>query len=105
MPGVTTRSPALRARPPSSVRPSPPLLASAASLPAQTSAPRGIPLDSTHWTMQGKAEVTEYLGRRCLMLDGGGATANDFELRDGVIDVDVATPAKPRVLRSGVPGR
>jgi hypothetical protein len=44
--------------------------------------------------MEGKAEVTEYLGRRCLMLDGGGATAKDVTFRDGVIDLDVATPAK-----------
>jgi len=37
--------------------------------------------------------VAEYQGRKCLLLDGGGATLKDFELRDGVIDVDVATPA------------
>jgi hypothetical protein len=93
VPGVTTRSP-VRARARRTGAALATLLASAASLPAQTSAPRGIPLDSTHWTMEGKAEVTEYLGRRCLMLDGGGATANDVVFRDGVIDVDVATPAK-----------
>jgi hypothetical protein len=28
------------------------------------------------------------------MLDGGAATLKDFEMRDGVIDVDIATPAK-----------
>jgi hypothetical protein len=38
--------------------------------------------------------VAEYLGRKCLFLDGGGATLKDFVLRDGVIDVDVLTPAK-----------
>ena len=31
---------------------------------------------------------------RCLLLDGGAAILKDFEMRDGVIDVDVATPAK-----------
>jgi len=38
--------------------------------------------------------VTEYQGRKCLFLDGGAATVKDFEMRDGVVDVDVATPAK-----------
>jgi len=50
--------------------------------------------DSAHWLFEGQAEVTEYLGRRCIMLDGGAATAKGLELRDGVIDLDVATPAK-----------
>ena len=63
-------------------------------LAAQTSSRSAIPFDSPRWSMEGRAEVTEYLGRRCLMLDGGGATLNDAPLRDGVVDVDVATPAK-----------
>lgn len=37
--------------------------------------------------------MVEFQGRKCLMLDGGAAVLNDFEMRDGVIDVDVATPA------------
>jgi hypothetical protein len=37
--------------------------------------------------------VAEYQGRKCLLLDGGAATLKDLEMRDGVIDVDVATPA------------
>lgn len=37
--------------------------------------------------------MVEFQGRKCLMLDGGAAVLNDFEIRDGVIDVDVATPA------------
>ena len=65
----------------------------AAPLAAQTPKVLALPPDSTHWMLEGKAEVTEYLGRRCLMLDGGGATVKDFELHDGVIDMDVATPA------------
>ena len=52
-----------------------------------------VPPDSPRWEFEGKAEVAEYQGRKCLLLDGGGATLKDFELRDGVIDVDVATPA------------
>ena len=67
--------------------------ATVAHLGAQTPKTLALPPDSTHWTLEGKAEVTEYLGRRCLMLDGGAATVRDFELGDGVIDMDVATPA------------
>jgi hypothetical protein len=43
--------------------------------------------------MEGQAKVAEYQGRKCLLLDGGAVTLNDFEMRDGVVDVDVATPA------------
>jgi hypothetical protein len=52
-----------------------------------------VPPDSPRWELEGKASVAEYLGRKCLLLDGGAASLKDFELRDGVIDVDVATPA------------
>lgn len=37
--------------------------------------------------------MAEYQGRKCLLLDGGAAILKDFDLRDGVIDVDVATSA------------
>jgi hypothetical protein len=53
-----------------------------------------VPPDSPRWDLQGQAKVTEYLGRKCLLLDGGAAVLKDFEMRDAVIDVDVATPAK-----------
>jgi hypothetical protein len=53
-----------------------------------------LPPDSPRWELEGQAKPAEYLGRRCLYLDGGGATVKDFEMRDGVVDVDVATPAK-----------
>ncbi len=53
-----------------------------------------VPPDSPRWELEGNAEVSEYQGRKCLSLDGGAATLKDFELRDGVIDVDIATPAK-----------
>jgi hypothetical protein len=49
--------------------------------------------DSVRWKLEGKASVAEHQGRKCLFLDGGAATLNDFEMRDGVIDVDVSTPA------------
>jgi hypothetical protein len=35
----------------------------------------------------------EYQGRKSLLLDGGGAELKDLDMRDGVVDVDVATPA------------
>ena len=49
--------------------------------------------DSTRWELEGEAKQAEYQGRKCLLLDGGAATVKDLEMRDGVIDVDVATPA------------
>jgi hypothetical protein len=52
-----------------------------------------IPADSPRWGLQGQAKVAEYQGRKCLLIDGGAAVLDDFELRDGVIDVDVATSA------------
>jgi hypothetical protein len=61
---------------------------------AQTATVLHLEPDSTHWLLEGEAKVTDYLGRRCIMLDGGAATVKDLDLRDGVIDLDVATPAK-----------
>jgi hypothetical protein len=61
---------------------------------AQSSEPLSIPPDSPRWELQGAAKVAEYLGRKCLRLDGAIAAVKDFEMRDGVIDVDVATPAR-----------
>ena len=52
-----------------------------------------VPPDSPRWDLQGEAKPAEYLGRKCLLLDGGAAVLKDFEMRDAVIDVDVATPA------------
>ncbi|MEO6393683.1 MAG: hypothetical protein ABIP75_17665 [Pyrinomonadaceae bacterium] len=52
-----------------------------------------IPPDSPRWELDGDAKLAEYLGRKCLLVNGGSATLKDLEMRDGVIDVDVATPA------------
>jgi hypothetical protein len=60
----------------------------------QTSQSLSVPAESQRWDLEGQAKVAEYQGRKCLFLDGGAAVLKDFELRDGVIDVDVATPAK-----------
>lgn len=67
------------------------LVAAAAS--AQAPPTLSVPPDSPRWELQGQARAVDYRGRRCLLLDGGAATLNDFEMRDGVVDVDVATPA------------
>ena len=67
------------------------LLASAAQ--SQTPPALSVPADSPRWALEGQASPAEYQGRKCLLLDGGAATVKDFEMRDGVIDVDVATPA------------
>ena len=61
---------------------------------SQTPQTLSVPADSPRWDLQGEAKPVEYQGRKCLLLDGGAAILKDFEMRDGVIDVDVATPAK-----------
>jgi hypothetical protein len=53
-----------------------------------------VPADSARWDLQGQAKATDYQGRKCILLDGGAAVLKDFEMRDAVIDVDIATPAK-----------
>ncbi|HKF23776.1 MAG TPA: hypothetical protein VKE93_19525 [Candidatus Angelobacter sp.] len=61
--------------------------------PAEASQTLSVPVDSPRWDLEGQAKLAEYQGRKCLVLDGGAAVLKDFEMRDGVIDVDVATPA------------
>jgi hypothetical protein len=55
--------------------------------------PLSVSPDSPRWDLQGEAKPAEYLGRKCLLLNGGAAVLKDFEMRDAIIDVDVATPA------------
>ena len=55
--------------------------------------PLSVPPDSARWELEGQAQRSEYQGRECLFLDGGAAVLKDLEMRDGVLDVDVATPA------------
>jgi hypothetical protein len=69
------------------------VLALGVSGPSQPSTPLSVPPDSPRWELQGQATPADYLGRRCLSIDGGAAVLKDFDLRDGVLDVDVATPA------------
>ena len=60
---------------------------------AQTKQAQSVPPDSSRWNLEGQAKVTEYQNRKSLFLDGGAATLKDLQMRDAVIDVDVATPA------------
>ena len=60
---------------------------------SQTPRTLSVPPDSPRWDLQGQAKAAEHQGRKCLFLDGGAAVLKDVEMRDGVIDVDVATPA------------
>ena len=64
-----------------------------AQTPQMTPRTLSIPADSPRWNLEGQAKAAEYQGRKCLFLDGGEASVKDLEMRDGVIDVDVATPA------------
>src|SRR5258705_5948069 len=65
----------------------------AQSQTTQTPQKLSIPADSPRWDLQGEAKPAEYQGRKCLLLDGGAAILKDFEMRDGIVDVDVATSA------------
>jgi len=53
-----------------------------------------LPPDSRRWQLDGEAKVADFQGRKAIRLDGGDAILKDFTMRDGVIDVDVATTAK-----------
>jgi len=57
-----------------------------------------IPPDSPRWEFEGQAELAEYRQRKSIFLRSGAAGVKDLELRDGVIDVDIAAPAKPTVF-------
>jgi hypothetical protein len=69
-------------------------LLSGSTARSQTPATLSVPPDSPRWDLQGQARAADFLGRKCLLLDGGAAVLKDLEMRDGVIDVDVATSAK-----------
>jgi hypothetical protein len=60
---------------------------------AQTLQTLSLPPDSSRWQLEGQARPAEYQRRKCLLLDGGTALIKGLEMRDAVIDVDVATPA------------
>jgi len=63
------------------------------ALSAQTQETLSVPADSPRWELEGEAKVADYQGRKSLRMDGAAAVLKDFEMRDGVIDVDVNTPA------------
>jgi hypothetical protein len=69
------------------------LVAACSAAAAQTPDTVALGADSPRWELQGNAKATSVAGRECLQLDGGAATVRDFEMRDGVVDVDVSTPA------------
>jgi len=70
------------------------VLLSAPVIFSQTPQTLSLPPDSPRWDLEGQAKPAEYQGRKALLIDGGAAVVKEFEMRDGVIDVDVATPAK-----------
>jgi len=69
------------------------LAATAAAISQTAPPPLSVPADSSRWLLEATAKVVDYQGRKAILLDGGAATLKDFEMRDGVIDVDVATSA------------
>jgi hypothetical protein len=64
--------------------------ASTTTVAAQTIS---APADSSRWKLEGRAKIADYLGRASLHLEGGVATLKGVVFEDGVIDMDVATPA------------
>jgi hypothetical protein len=70
------------------------LLLFAAGARSQTPLTLAVPPDSPRWEFEGKASVTDRLGRQCLLLNGGAATLKDFQMRDGVVDFDAATDGR-----------
>ena len=60
---------------------------------AQSPGPVSLPPDTLHWQLDGSANPTEYLGRKCLHMDGAEAIAKNLVMRDGILDADVATRA------------
>jgi hypothetical protein len=79
------------------------LLLQAQNGPAQSQALSVLP-DSPRWELEGQAKVAEYQGRKSLYLNGGAAVLKDFEMRDGVIDFDMATPDAATSNRRGFAG-
>jgi len=60
---------------------------------SQTGTTLAVSAASSRWSLEEQAKVVDYQGRKCLLLDGGAAVLKNFQMRDAVIDVDVATPA------------
>jgi hypothetical protein len=71
------------------------LLAFPCEVLATSQEPRALSVsaDSQRWVMQDQAKAVSYRGRKCLMLNGGTAMVKDFDMRDGVVDVDAITSA------------
>lgn len=53
-----------------------------------------IPEDTLHWAIFGRGKISEFLGRKAVLMEAGSAVLKNIKMRDAVIDVDVATPAK-----------
>jgi hypothetical protein len=57
---------------------------------------QSVPFDSDQWQIKDpKGLREEYLGRKSLYLTSGVAFLNNVDFEDGVIEVDMAAPAKP----------
>ena len=60
---------------------------------AQAPAALTLGAASPRWELEGNAKPDRKLDRDCLFLDGGAGVVRDFEMRDGIVDVDVWTSA------------
>src|SRR5262249_19757218 len=46
---------------------------------AQSSQSLSVPAESQRWDLEGEAKVADYLGRKCILLNGGAAVLKQFE--------------------------
>lgn len=63
-----------------------------------------VPADSPRWELQGQAKLADYQGRKSIFMDGGAAVLKDFEMRDGMIDFDMAAPDAATSNKRGFAG-
>jgi glyoxylase-like metal-dependent hydrolase (beta-lactamase superfamily II) len=58
--------------------------------------PESVPFDDERWQIEAEEfEVAEYLGQTALKIKGGGAILPDTDIRNGLVEFDVAiTPAR-----------
>ncbi len=71
------------------------LIALARAARADTLPAIALPPDTLHWELEGRAEPAEHQGRHVLHLNGGAALVKGLELRDGIIDMDLAVTGAP----------
>jgi glyoxylase-like metal-dependent hydrolase (beta-lactamase superfamily II) len=59
----------------------------------QVPPPESVPFDDERWTIEAaEYEVVDYLGQQALRLKGGGAILAETDIRNGLVEFDIAIP-------------